>query len=191
MDSAPRPPGGRRVPRPQTVEPCPTCRADLATSYLSCPTCDEAVDRYWHADWDALLAAEGISPGSEDEQLLAQAVVAEQDRHPWTVVDLAMSKVACSACGGPLGGGVKGCAECDFAFGNLWAYDQEASRQGTMTMNEHALRVARWVIRHPHRFSVNVVTGWRSSLPRMLTGWLPTTREAQSAMAAIRKSQRE
>ena len=33
-------------------------------------------------------------------------------------------------------------------------------------------------------------TGWRASLPRMLTGWLPTTRQAQSAMAAIRKSGR-
>jgi hypothetical protein len=37
-------------------------------------------------------------------------------------------------------------------------------------MNEHALRVARLVTRHPHRFSAAIVTGWRFSLPHLLTG---------------------
>lgn len=60
-----------------------------------------------------------------------------------------------------------------------------ASKFGA-TANEHALHVGRWVLRYPHRHSANAVSAWRLTMPRILTGWLPTTGEAQAAMAQIK-----
>lgn len=180
-----RPVGGRGVPRPDRIETCSTCGEQLGWSYPDCQNCREAVDRIWRADWEALLEAEEIVPGSEDEALLARVALAESERHPWTIVDIAMSLVRCDACGAELGGGPAACAECAFAFGNLWAYDIEAGGQGTMTRDEHALRVGRWVLRYPHRYNEAVVFGWRLAMPRLLTGALPTTRQAQALRARI------
>ncbi len=119
---------------------------------------------------------------------LARAVLAQSDRHPWTVVDVAMSLVRCDACGCEMGGGPKDCAACGTVFGGLWAYDVEALYDGVMTGNEHALRVGRWVLRYPHRQSTNAVMAWRGSMPLLLTGGLPSTRDAQAAMARIKKA---
>lgn len=185
-----RPPGGRRHPRPQHLEPCRQCGAPTGMTYPTCPGCYDAVERYWRADWAALLDAEGIIPGSDDELLLARVVVAELDRHPWTLVDVAMSLARCGSCGEELAGGPKECQECATAFGNLWAYDVEAQYDGTMTGNEHALRVGRWVLRYPHRQSANAVAGWRESVPLLLTGALPSTRWAQATAARIRAGKR-
>lgn len=177
-----RPPAGRRWPRPAAVEPCPECSAFLGRNYQRCATCYEAVERLWRADWAALLAAEGIAPGSGDERLLAEIVVAELERHPWTLVDFAMTFLRCPECGAELGGGPPACGTCALAFGNLWAPGLEAGA----TMNEHALRVGRLVARHPHRHSANTVAGWRLSLPLLLTGALPTTAEAQRINAWLK-----
>ena len=181
-DTTRRPPAGRHHPRPSSVEPCPACGGFLGGGYPGCTTCYEAVERYWHADWAALLAAEGIAAGSDDERLLAEVIVAELDRHPWTLVDFAMTLVRCPECGAELGGGPTACATCALAFGNLWAPGLEAGA----TRNEHALRVGRWVARHPHRYSANTVAGWRLSLPLLLTGALPTTGEAQGISAWLK-----
>ena len=72
------------------------------------------------------------------------------------------------------------CAECGMAFGS--SIQSEFGATG----NEHALHIGRWVLRFPHRHSNNAVAAWRMSLPRLLTGWLPTTAEAQAAMALIK-----
>ncbi len=182
------PPGGRRPPRPRDIEPCRHCGAPVGTTYPACVACSEAVDRYWQADWAALLAAQGAAPGAAGETALARVVLAQPDRHPWTVVDVAMSRVRCDACGCEMGGGPKDCTACEMAFGGLWAYDVEALYDGAMTGIEHALRVGRWVLRYPHRQSTNVVTAWRGSMPLLLTGGLPATRDAQAAMARIKKA---
>ncbi|MBI1297595.1 hypothetical protein GC175_21870 [bacterium] len=88
-----------------------------------------------------------------------------------------------------LGGGPVSCGSCKFAFGNLWWHDIEAGRQGVMTMDEHALRVGRYVIRHPHRHSTVIAKGWRMNMPRILTSWLPDGAEARR-MADEMKAQR-
>jgi uncharacterized protein (UPF0212 family) len=172
--------GGRRVPRPKTVEPCPQCGEALGAGYAECKSCFEAVERIWLADWQALLEQEGIEIGSADETLLAQVVLAEVGRHPWTVMDIAMSLQRCSTCGNELGEAYKDCAECGQAFGSSIASEFGA------TANEHALHIGRWVLRYPHRNSQNVVVAWRGTVPRLLTGWLPSTVEAQRAMALVK-----
>lgn len=174
------PVGGRRVPRPKTVEICPECGELVGAGYAGCQACFNAVERIWLADWEALLADEDIEAGSAGEKLLAQVVLYEIGRHPWTVLDIAMSLQQCSTCGGELGEAYADCAECGEAFGSSLVSEFGA------TANEHALHIARWVLRYPHRNSQNIVTAWRSTMPRLLTGWLPSTREAQSAMALVR-----
>lgn len=176
---------GRSGPRPTVVEVCSQCDADLGENYAICHACTNAIERYWHADWEALLAQERVAPASEDERLLAAIVVAEIESQPWTLVDYAMTLLRCSECGCELGGGSVACGECEMAFGNLWWHDQVAGRQGVMTMNEHALRVGRHILRHRHRYSKAIVTGWSLTMPRLLTGWLPTTVEAQRGTALI------
>ncbi len=184
-------PAGRRLPRPTTVKPCDSCRASLGENYSLCASCTDAIECYWHADWMALLEKEGITAGSEDEKLLAAVIHAEIDTQPWTLVDSAMSFLRCPECGSELGGGLSECGECEFAFGNLWWHDQLAGRQGVMTMNEHALRVGRWILRYRHRHSKAIVAGWSLSMPRVLTGWLPTTAEAQRAKLLINQGRVE
>ena len=53
----------------------------------------------------ALLAAEGIASGAEDETLLAQVVAADINAHPWTDVDVAHTRVSCPDCGAETGAG--------------------------------------------------------------------------------------
>lgn len=163
----------RRCPRPQAVKPCSLCGEPAGRNYRECPDCTDALDRIWRADWDASLAAEQIASGSEDEKLFAQVVYAEYDQHPWTVVDVAMTLMECSACGAELGGGPRDCAVCEIAFGHPMQSEWVAGQLGLVTRNEHALHIGRWVLRYPHRHSTKTLTGWRFSLPIMLTGVEP------------------
>ncbi|MCW5851582.1 MAG: hypothetical protein KIT87_16030 [Anaerolineae bacterium] len=179
------------MPRPQRVETCQTCGLARGGGYPTCPECYAAAEVFWRADWESLLQAEGIAAGSEDERLLADVVLAEMDQHPWTVVDTAMTLVRCRSCGAELGGGPSDCFECQLAFGNAIAYDIPAGEQGVMTANEHALRIGRHILRAPHQHSPNILTAWRLTFPRLLTGWLPTTEEAQRGMALVKAGKTE
>jgi hypothetical protein len=161
----------------------------LGFNYLTCPSCRQAIEDVWLADWYHLLAGEQIGAGTADELLLAQLVVAEFDEHPWTLVDMAMCRVRCEECGQELGGGPPACAACKFAFGNLWWHDLDAGRQGAMTMNEHALRVGRYVIRHPWRYSAAIAEGWRMNMPRILVGWLPAGETARRQATMLKRGQ--
>ncbi len=184
-------PGGRGVPRPRRVETCGTCGRARGGGYPTCPECYAAAETFWRADWETLLQAEGVAAGSEDERLLAEVVLAEMDQHPWTVVDYAMTLVRCPSCGAELGCGPSDCFECQLAFGNAIAYDIPAGEQGVMTANEHALRIGRHILRAPHQHSANILTAWRLTFPRLLTGWLPTTEEAQRGMALVKAGKTE
>jgi hypothetical protein len=178
--------GLRRLPRPQRVERCAECGAACGGSYATCAACFEAVERHWQADWDARLATENISPGTDEEVLLAECVLVEIEQHPWPVLDFAMTLVVCGECSQELGGGPSDCEACAAAWGNvLWA-ETLAGQQGLVTANEHALHVGRMVLRHPHRQSQAAVQAWRLSVPRLLTGWNPTTQAAQRMMARIK-----
>ena len=168
-----KPVGGRRLPRPKTVARCAQCGEALGASYTDCPLCHDAIERYWLADWHALLEHERVRPGSDDERVLAQVVLAEYERHAWTEMDIAMSLLRCGTCGEELGERYSDCAECGMAFGSSILAEFGA------TPNEHALHIGRWVLRYPHRHSANAVAGWRLTMPRVLTGWLPTTPGAQ------------
>jgi hypothetical protein len=94
-------------------------------------------------------------------------------------MDIAMSLQRCDECGRELGEGYPECGACGMAFG--------ASIQSEFgaTGNEHALHVGRWILRFPQRNSPNIVAAWRLSVPRLLTGWLPTTEGAQHMMALV------
>lgn len=188
-EQAQLPPSGRRCSRPRMVECCPLCAEALGINYTYCTSCRSAINCIWQADWLVLLADEQIEPSSADETLLAQVVVAELLQHSWTVVDVAMTLVHCTAWGSELGGGPVDCGECTMAFRNVWADDVAASQQGHMTGNEHALRVGRWVLRYPHRHSQHAVAAWQLSMPRLLTGWLPTTQQAHHLMALVKNGQ--
>ena len=181
----------RRCPRPAVVTPGPQCGAPAGRHYGSCPACTDVVERIWQADWDALLTAESIARGSDAEQLLAQVVVAEFEQHPWTVVDTALTLLRCSECGCELGGGPKGCTSCEMAFGYAMAAEWKAGQLGLVSRNEHALHVGRWVLRHPHRQSEKTLTGWRFSLPVLLTGVEPPSAKLVQATQALILAGRE
>jgi hypothetical protein len=42
------------------------------------------------------------------------------------------------------------------------------------------------ILRHPHRQSANIIAAWSRTMPRLLTGWLPSTESAQHTMALIK-----
>jgi uncharacterized protein (UPF0212 family) len=178
-----KPIGGRRLLRPKKVQPCPLCGEATGANYATCVYCHDAIESIWLADWDALMREEGVAAGSEDERLLARVVTNEFGRHPWTVMDIAMSMQRCSLCGNELGEAYQECAECGMAFGASIQAEFDA------TPNEHALHIGRWVLRYPQRHPPNAVAAWRLTLPRILTGWLPSIQEAQRAMAMIKAGQ--
>jgi uncharacterized protein (UPF0212 family) len=178
-----KPIGGRRIPRPKKVMPCPQCGEAVGTNYANCPYCHDAIESIWMADWNAVLQEDQVVGGSEEERLLARVVMSEFGRHAWTVMDIAMSLQRCSQCGNELGADYQECAECGMAFGASIQAEFDA------TSNEHALHIGRWVLRYPQRHSQNAVAAWRLTLPRILTGWLPSTQEAQRAMAMIKAGQ--
>lgn len=173
--------GGRRVTRPREVLPCPHCHSVTGTNYTTCPVCFEAIETLWLADWHVLLAQEQVEPGTPDETVLAELVMAESERHPWTVIDIAMTLLTCTECGYELGSRYQECTTCYQAFGKALA-----SEFG-VTANEHALHIGRWVLRHPHQHSSHAVAAWSRSTPRILTGWLPNRAEAQRTMDWIKQ----
>jgi hypothetical protein len=180
------PPALRALPRPSQVVRCAGCAEPHPTNYPHCAHCSAVLDQYWQADWQALLAREQIQPGTADEVLLAHVVLGEVEQHPWSCVDWAMTLVQCDECGQELGGGPLDCMACATAFGNaLWS-ELVAGRRGEVTSNEHALHVGRYVLRHPHRYPPTSVLGWRLNLPHILTGWLPSTAEAQAASKLLK-----
>jgi uncharacterized protein (UPF0212 family) len=186
MENKPHKPiGGRRIPRPQKVMACPQCGEAVGTNYHDCAYCHTAIESIWLADWKELLLEQGVRAGSEEERMLARVVTSEFGRHAWTVMDIAMSLQRCSQCGNELGAAYQECAECGMAFGASIQAEFEA------TPNEHALHIGRWVLRYPERHSANAVAAWRLTLPRILTGWLPSNQEAQRAMAMIKAGQLE
>ncbi len=176
----------RRLPRPARVHSCIQCGVAVGTNYPSCPACYTAIESLWLADWHAFLAQEQLSPNSVEENFAAQVVLKEVERHAWTVLDIAMTLVTCHSCGYELGGGPSDCTECASAWGNTLGSEFAAGQQGLVTSNEHAMHVGRMILRHPHRQSQNIITAWRLSMPRLLTGWLPSTEMAQQYMTLIK-----
>jgi hypothetical protein len=143
------------------------------------------VDQYWLLDWQVLLAAEQLTEGGAGERELAELVLEEEvGRYPWTCTDWAMTLVACSQCGEELGAGPVDCVRCAMADASRWSWDH-AGYPTAITAGEHALRVARAVLRSPGRHRSAVVRAWRLLLPFLLVGELPTVGEVQRIRAHV------
>lgn len=169
-----------RTARPKCVEKCAECEKPLGTTYPICERCYHFVEDMWITDWNALLVREHLQAGSSDEVLLAEVVIDESNRHPFTVLDIAMTLQICKSCGNELGSRYQECNECALAFGSALAAEYG------ITLNQHALHIGRWILRHPHQHSANILIAWRLTLPRLLTDWLPTTADAQKWMDKIK-----
>ncbi|MFL1428296.1 MULTISPECIES: hypothetical protein [unclassified Nocardiopsis] len=129
--------------------------------------------------WDRTLAEWDAAPGTPAEHDLAALVADAPDGFEWRVVDAALDLLTCPACAAPLGSGERGCGPCDLADGNRYAA-READRPGVPPGNEHAVRVAWSVARHPHRHPPRAVCGMELGLPEVYAGRLPTTAQAQA-----------
>ncbi|MFY7068179.1 hypothetical protein ACOQFV_20170 [Nocardiopsis changdeensis] len=129
--------------------------------------------------WERTLAEWGAAPGTPAERDLAALVADAPDRFEWRVVDAALDLLACPDCGAPLGSGERGCGPCDLADGNRYAA-REVDRPAVAPRNEHAVRVAWTVARHPHRYGPRAVCGMELSLPEVYAGRMPTTAQAQA-----------
>jgi len=145
--------------------------ADLAgRGYPDCLRCVDYVDRFWLADWHALLATANVLTGGADEgELAKQVLVASPGEYPWTCVDAAMVVLLCPDCCHELATGPLGCAFCRVADERRWAWDHQAPKNA-ITPNEHALRVARATLRATNRHRTTVVLTWRLFLPFLLVG---------------------
>ncbi|MEU7004215.1 hypothetical protein [Nonomuraea sp. NPDC046570] len=141
---------------------------------------DEIVD----LGWREFIAREYGTLTALDERDVAEMVVDEPNRHPWRVVDAAYDRLACPECGGRLSRGPARCAACDLANGFRYVAI-EVDRPGVPPGNEHALRVNVSVVRRPYGVSWQEVLMRRLSLPLLLAGHLPTTRQAQAARALL------
>ncbi|RKS08840.1 hypothetical protein DFP74_4562 [Nocardiopsis sp. Huas11] len=134
--------------------------------------------------WSRTLARFEAEPGSAAGTDLARLVAAEPDQFDWRVVDAALERLSCPACGRALGSGARGCGPCDEADGYRYAA-RESDRPGVPPGNEHAVRVAWSVSRHPHRHTPRAACGFELGLPVVHAGHLPTTAQAQSYRAMI------
>ena len=179
-DDQPFPPGARRAVRPTAVIDCPACGELAGRGYPACLVCAELVDQFWTLDWRPLVEVSGIP-----ELELAELVLLEDvGKLPWTCTDVAMTLLRCQTCGAELGTGDLPCLRCRVADENRWAWDHMGYPE-RMTGNEHAMRVARMVLRAPHRQRETIVQGWRLTMPFLLLGELPTTSQAQRIRAHV------
>ena len=122
-------------------------------------------------------------PGPDAE--IAALVGDDAAAHTWREVDAALDRRRCDDCETALGAGRRGCAACDAADGGRFAAI-ERDRPGVPPGNEHALRVATVVVRHPHRWPEVAVTADRSYLPLFAAGDLPTKTQRYALLAAVR-----
>lgn len=141
-----------------------------------------AVERSIEAAWEA----ERAQHPDEDDAATARRVVDDPSLHPWRLVDAALLRLPCNACGEALGMGPVGCGPCDLAHGFRFAA-REPDRPGVPPGNEHAIRVSAAIQRAPHRYPAWTVAGNRLRLPLFLAGDMPTRREQEVMVAARRR----
>lgn len=149
---------------------CAGCGELAGRGYPGCADCEERVERYWVADWLAVLDEESVLP----DELVGTVLADETWRYPWTCVDWALRLSDCAACGAELATGVPGCVGCAVADDRRWAREHDISSgpAARMSGNERALRTARVVLRAPTRYRPVVVQQYRLVLPFLLTGEL-------------------
>lgn len=195
---------------------CAECRGYEYSGAPGCVTCRDLVDDIIEDEWRSFLGRFASTDNQVDtvsgrtaldstalnrtalgepvlgepvlaETVLAEMVVDEPHRHDWRIVDAALDRLNCPDCGDRLSRGPVGCAACDVAHGFRYSAI-ETDRPGVPPGNEHAIRVNVSVVRRPLITSANELLLRRLFLPALLTGFLPSTAEAQRVSALIRKS---
>ncbi|TDC84245.1 hypothetical protein E1193_06375 [Micromonospora sp. KC606] len=136
--------------------------------------------------WARLLSELGVACGSSDETALSWLVVDSPDEHDWRVVDAALDRLTCTECGSTLTRGPDTCRRCTYYHEVRFAA-REVDRPDVPAGNEHAIRVSFAVARSRTRYSARARVGYELVLPALVTGDLPTTRQAQAAKALINK----
>jgi hypothetical protein len=136
------------------------------------------------AAWTSLLTGSGVEPGSSDEEALAWLVIVDPAHHDWRVVDAALDRLTCPACGCRIARGPADCDRCAYHHGVRFGA-RETDRPGVPAGNEHAVRVAFAVARFRDRYQPRARVGYELVLPALVAGDLPTTRQAQAAKALI------
>jgi hypothetical protein len=164
------PSGLRQLARPEAAVACVGCGELAGRGYPECADCEERVERYWVADWLAVLDEESVAP----EDLVGTVLADVTWRYPWTCVDWALRLSECPDCGAELATGDPGCVGCAIADDKRWAREHDISTgpAARVSGNERALRTARVVLRAPARYRTTVVLHWRLVLPFLLTGEL-------------------
>ncbi|MBB4968797.1 hypothetical protein F4559_006156 [Saccharothrix violaceirubra] len=184
-DHRPSPPAARRTARPGAVPACPSCGDLAGRGYPACRFCAELVDQHRLVDWQELLAAEQLTEGGAGERELAELVLADDTgAHPWTCIDWAMTLTLCSHCGEELGTGPVDCVRCAVADERRRHWDHTGFPK-EMSALDHRLRVARVVLRAPHRHRTAIVDTWRLLLPFLLDGRLPATGDVRRLRAQV------
>lgn len=167
--------------RANILERCSQCHEFVGRNFPECPECRRPVERLIQAAWEALRDALDISAGSQQEQALAETVLAHSEQYWWSEVEAAMRMARCPACAGVLGYGESGCEECVSRSDMLWGRDLEYAEDGSVQRNEHALRVTLRGLSQAHRHSKFSIEGWRLGLPLLLQNkdMDPTAPQAQ------------
>ncbi|WP_341716848.1 hypothetical protein QQG74_23155 [Micromonospora sp. FIMYZ51] len=136
--------------------------------------------------WARLRSEFSIAEGSADETALGWLVIDSPDEHDWRVVDAALDRLTCTACGCTLTSGPVTCQRCAYHHELRFAA-RETDRPNVPPGNEHAIRVSFAVARNRTRYHPRARVGYELILPDLVAGQLPSTRQAQAAKALINK----
>ncbi|MFC7548770.1 hypothetical protein [Plantactinospora sp. GCM10030261] len=160
------------------AKPLPTWRSPLLARVI------DQIETEIQEAWERLLRDLDVTPGSPEAIEVAWLVVDDPSEHEWRVVDGAFDQLTCPACGSRLAHGPTACETCEFHHRMRFGA-REVDRRHVPPGNEHALRVASAVARTRDRYSPRARVGYELTLPDLVAGALPTTRQAQAAKALI------
>jgi hypothetical protein len=159
---------------------CTGCQQFRPGGAPECADCVAWID----ADVEAGWAAEVDGLDADMPRHVAEAVMADPRGVRWRVVDAALRRIPCYACGQGSGTGPVACEPCRLAHENRF-YAAEPDRPRVPRGNEHAIRVSTVVARWPQWFPDHVVPLYAGTLPLLHAGDLPTTPQAQAIKAFI------
>jgi ribosomal protein L40E len=136
--------------------------------------------------WARLLGELDVAAGSPDEESLSWLVADNPAEHDWRIVDAALDRLTCRECASTLTRGPVDCQRCTHYHGMRFGA-QEADRPNVPAGNEHAIRVSFAVARSGTRYPLSARVRYELALPALVSGAMPTTRQAQAAKALINK----
>jgi len=160
---------------------CAGCQRYRPAGAPDCADCVAWIDADIEAAW---VAEVGGLDTDGMQRHVAEAVLADPRGVAWRVVDAALARIPCYACGQGSGTGPVACEPCRLAHENRF-YAAEPDRPRVPPGNEHAIRVSTVVARWPQWFPAHMVPLYASTLPLLHAGDLPTTPQAQAIKAYL------